>query len=185
MKISSLLILAIGFMISSSFTTVADQTLRADKTKSFLSYSANHSLHAWTGTSKKVDCLLIYDEETKTFKKVAVSTNVADFDSKNSSRDGHALEVLDAIKYPKVTFGSTVIEPAKDGKLKISGKLNFHGKAKDITFEADYKLTDKEINVSGGFPVSMTEFEVERPSFMLIKTDDILEIKFNIVFFKN
>jgi polyisoprenoid-binding protein YceI len=185
MKIISLLILAIGFMISSSFTTVVDQTLRADKSKSFLSYSANHALHAWTGTSKKVDCLLIFDADTKTFRKVAVSTNVADFDSANSSRDGHALEVLDAIKYPKVTFGSTAIEPLKEGKLKISGKLNFHGKAKDITFEADYKLTDKEINVSGGFPVSMTEFEVERPSFMLIKTDDILEIKFNIVFLKN
>jgi polyisoprenoid-binding protein YceI len=185
MKIISLLILAIGFMISSSFTTVVDQTLRADKSKSFLSYSANHALHAWTGTSKKVDCLLIFDADTKTFRKVAVSTNVADFDSANSSREGHALEVLDAIKYPKVTFGSTAIEPAKEGKLKISGKLNFHGKAKDITFEADYKLTDKEINVSGGFPVSMTEFEVERPSFMLIKTDDILEIKFNIVFLKN
>jgi polyisoprenoid-binding protein YceI len=185
MKIISLLILAIGFMISSSFTTVVDQTLRADKSKSFLSYSANHALHAWTGTSKKVDCLLIFDADTKTFRKVAVSTNVADFDSANSSRDGHALEVLDAIKYPKVTFGSTAIEPAKEGKLKISGKLNFHGKAKDITFEVDYKLTDKEINVSGGFPVSMTEFEVERPSFMLIKTDDILEIKFNIVFLKN
>jgi len=120
MKISSILILVLGFSISTSFTIVADQTLRADKTKSYLSYSANHSLHAWTGTSKKVDCLLIYDEETKTFKKVAVSTNVADFDSKNSSRDGHALEVLEAIKYPKVTFGSTAIEPAKDGKLKIS-----------------------------------------------------------------
>lgn len=185
MKISSLLILAIGFIISSSFTTVADQTLRADKTKSSLTYSANHTLHAWTGVSKKVDCLLIYDEETKAFKKVAVSTNVADFDSKNSSRDGHALEVLDAIKYPKVTFGSTAIEPLKEGKLKISGKLNFHGKSKDITFEADYSLKDKEINVIGGFPVSMTEFEVERPSFMLIKTDDILEIKFNVVFLKN
>lgn len=185
MKISSFLILAIGFFISSSFTTVADQTLRADKSKSFLSYSANHALHAWTGTSKKVDCLLIFDADTKTFKKVAVSTNVSDFDSKNSSRDGHALEVLDAIKYPKVTFGSTAIELIKDGKLKISGKLNFHGKVKDITFEADYKLTDKEINVSGGFPVSMTEFEVERPSFMLVKTDDILEIKFNVVFLKN
>ena len=73
----------------------------------------------------------------------------------------------------------------KDGKLKISGNLNFHGKAKDITFEADYKLTDKEINVSGGFPVSMTEFDVERPSLMLVKTDDILEIKFNVVFLKN
>lgn len=185
MKISSFLILAIGFFISSSFTTVADQTLRADKSKSFLSYSANHALHAWSGTSKKVDCLLIFDADTKTFRKVAVSTNVADFDSANSSRDSHALEVLDALKYPKVTFGSTAIELLKDGKLKISGKLNFHGKTKDITFEADYKLTDKEINVSGGFPVSMTEFEVERPSFMLVKTDDILEIKFNVVFLKN
>jgi polyisoprenoid-binding protein YceI len=185
MKIYSLLILTIGFMISLSFTTEVDQTLRADKSKSYLSYSANHSLHAWTGISKKVDCLLIFDTDTKTFRKVAVSTNVADFDSDNSSRDSHALEVLDAIKYPKVTFGSTAIESTKDGKLKISGKLNFHGKAKDITFEADYKFTDKEINVSGGFPVSMTEFEVERPSFMLIKTDDILEIKFNIVFLKN
>jgi polyisoprenoid-binding protein YceI len=184
MKISFFFFLGIGFIISSSFTW-ADQTLRADKSKSSLSYSANHSLHAWTGISKKVDCLLIFDSETKTFRKVAVSVNVSDFDSDNSSRDSHALEVLDAIKYPKVTFGSTSIEQEKEGKLKISGKLNFHGKAKDITFEADYKLTEKEIIVSGGFPVSMTEFDVERPSFMLIKTDDILEIKFNIVFLKN
>lgn len=184
MKISSLLILSLGFIISSSFTMV-DQTLRADKSKSFLSYSANHALHAWTGISKKVDCLLIFDDDTKTFRKVAVSTGVSDFDSDNSSRDSHALEVLDAIKYPKVTFGSTSIEQDKDGKLKISGKLNFHGKVKDITFEADFKLTDKEITVSGGFPVSMTAFDVERPSFMLVKTDDILEIKFNVVFLKN
>ncbi|MEY3323270.1 MAG: hypothetical protein RLZZ417_2853 [Bacteroidota bacterium] len=184
MKIVSFLILSLGFMFFSSFTFV-DQTLRADKSKSYLSYSANHALHAWTGTSKKVDCLLIYDGDTKTFKKVAVSTNVADFDSENSSRDSHGLEVLEAIKFPKVTFSSTLIEKLKEGKLKISGKLNFHGKSKDITFEGDYKLTDKELTVTGGFPVSMTEFEVERPSFMLVKTDDILEIKFGVVFPKN
>jgi len=184
MKVSAFLFLLLGFLISSSFTWV-DQTLRADKSRSYLTYSANHKLHAWSGTSKKVDCLLIFDGETKTFKKVAVSTNVADFDSENSSRDSHALEVLEAIKFPKVTFGSTSIEQVKEGKLKIGGKLTFHGKSKDITFEGDYKLTDKEITVTGGFPVSMTEFEVERPSFMLVKTDDILEIKFSVVFSKN
>ena len=117
MKIVSFLILSLGFMFFSSFALV-DQTLRADKSKSYLSYSANHALHAWTGTSKKVDCLLIYDGDTKTFKKVAVSTNVADFDSANSSRDSHGLEVLDAIKFPKVTFSSTLIEQQKEGKLK-------------------------------------------------------------------
>jgi polyisoprenoid-binding protein YceI len=178
------MVLLLGYMMSTSFTLV-DQTLRADKSKSFLSYDANHSLHAWSGVSKKVDCLLIYDGETKTFKKVAVSSSVADFDSGNSNRDSHALEVLDALKFPKVTFSSTQIEEPEEGKLKISGKLNFHGKSKDITFDATHKVSEKEITVNGGFPVSMTEFEVERPSFMLIKTDDILEIKFRMVFPKS
>jgi len=123
----------------------------------------------------------VYDGTTKSFRKVAVSAQVADFDSENANRDSHALEVLEAIRFPKVTFSSTSI--AQDGdKLVISGKLNFHGKPQDITFTGEAKVTAKGIEVQGTFPVSMKKFDVEPPSFMLMATEDTLKISFAVYF---
>ncbi|ERM81651.1 hypothetical protein P872_19720 [Rhodonellum psychrophilum GCM71 = DSM 17998] len=155
--------------------------LKSNKEESTLSYTANHSLHDWTGVNSVPDCIIVYDESTGKIQKVAVSARVADFDSQNSSRDAHALEVLEAIKYPKVQFVSTEITDHQ-GELIVHGNLIFHGIAKPVTFEASKTIKNKKLSVDGEFPVSLEEFMVERPSFMMIKTDDQLKMKFHLSF---
>jgi polyisoprenoid-binding protein YceI len=171
----------ITYFIISFFAFQDLVSLKSNKEDSTLSYSANHSLHDWTGVNKATDCVIVLDESGKTIQKVAVSARVADFDSQNSSRDAHALEVLEAIKFPKVQFVSTQIIDHKDG-LTVIGNLNFHGISKPVKFEASKKITQNMLVVEGEFPVSMEAFKVERPSFMMIKTDDNLNISFHLSF---
>ena len=83
-----------------------------------------HPLHEWTGTSRAVNCIIIYNPTNDKIETAAVSIALSSFDSKNANRDSHALEVLEAIKYPTVKFTSQTIR--EDGNtLYRRRKSNF------------------------------------------------------------
>ena len=50
---------------------------------------------------------------------------VRDFDSKNSNRDNNALEILQVLKFPKLSFSNEI--DLEDNTLDFLGGLNFHG----------------------------------------------------------
>jgi polyisoprenoid-binding protein YceI len=153
----------------------------ADKGDSFLRYNLSHPMHESIGTSKDFICNAYYDNVAKQINKIAIAATVASFDSKNSSRDSHALEVLEAIKYPKVTFVSTSIKD-NGNELIINGELNFHGVKRDITIKADQSKSASEITLKGDFYVSLDKHKVEKPSMMGVAVDDNLHMDFKIKF---
>ncbi len=161
---------------------VEKRNIKADKAKSYLTYKAVHSLHAWEGKNTNTDCLIIYNTESSTVEKVAVSAKVADFDSGNSSRDSHAIEVLDAIKYPKITFVSTKIAAAGKDNFRVTGDLTFHNITKTISFDAKQTKTSSKLIAEGKFTVLMTDYKIERPTLMFIPTNDEMDISLYMVF---
>ena len=70
-----------------------------DSEKSSLSYDAKHFLHAWSGVNDNISGVIVYDKE---ISKIAIAAKVVDFDSGNSNRDAHSLEVLEVFKFPMV-----------------------------------------------------------------------------------
>jgi polyisoprenoid-binding protein YceI len=70
----------------------------------------------------------------------------------------------------------------KDTLLAVKGNLTFHGVTKPVAFAAVRKDVGTSTTVQGSFTVSLTEFGVERPSFMMVKTEDNLEIELKMVF---
>lgn len=178
MKIS-LMIVGLALGIAAVMPSVS---MKSKKEASSISYSAHHSLHDWTGINKDVNAVVILDDLAQKVEKVAVSALVAGFDSENSSRDSHALEVLESIKYPKVQFVSTSITQNEE-VLDVKGNLTFHGMTKPVQFKGKFKKQQNGIVVEGEFPVSLEEYKVERPSFMLVKTDDQITISFHHEFY--
>ena len=163
-------------------SSMAKRKLIADKASSTLTYSAKHPLHKWDGVSKDVNCAVIYNDDTKQPENVAVSVKVTSFDSNNNNRDSHAIEVLEGIKYPNVTFVSSDIKAGEGGALTIAGTLTFHGVAKPVTFQATRKDAAGKMTITGEFPVSLTTHNIERPSLLGLKTDDDMTLRFNVVF---
>ena len=172
---------AIGILFAFGIPT-AKRKVMADKTLSTVTYAAKHPLHSWEGVSHTVNCAMIYDDEKKQPESVAVSLKVASFDSDNNNRDSHAMEVLEGLKYPNVTFTSSDIKAGENGALTAKGTLNFHGVAKPVTLQATRKEEGGKITLIGEFPVSMTDYNIERPSLMGLKTEDGMVLRFNVVF---
>ena len=133
-------------------------------------------------TSKEAFCNIEVDLGTKTIKQVSVQVDVTSFNSGNSSRDSHAMEVIDALSFPDARFTSSNIIQKGDS-LKVSGKLTFHGITKDIVISAATKWSNNKLVVNGNFDVSLTAFNVERPSLLLIPVKDILKFSLTQVFY--
>jgi len=167
----------------SIFTVIGQTVVKygADKTKSYVTYSMSHPMHDWDGTSKDVISVLLFNTETKNIDKVAVSIPVSTFDSQNANRDSHMIEVVEGIKYPAITFSSTLIK-SDNSKLTVTGNLTFHSVSKPVTFDAVSKISDTEIEVTGSFSVKMSEYKIENPSLMGIATTDDIGLKFYAVY---
>lgn len=161
---------------------LAKRKVMADKALSTVSYAAKHPLHNWEGVSRDVNCAMMYNDETKQPENIAVSIKVASFDSNNNNRDSHAVEAMEGIKYPNVTFVSSDIKGGDNSSLTANGTLIFHGVAKPVTLQATRKDTGGKMTLTGEFPVNMTDHKIERPSLMGLKTEDAMILRFNVVF---
>lgn len=162
--------------------TSVGKKLIADKKNSTVTYTMHHPLHTWDGVSHEVNCALMYQEASKTIESVAVAIKVASFDSQDANRDSHAMEVLDGIRYPNVTFVSQQIQPNTDGTLTATGKLTFHGITKPTTMVCTQKVDKSSLTVTGAFEIKMTDFNIEQPSLLGMKTDDPIKINFTAYF---
>lgn len=62
------------------------------------------------------------------------TVEVASVDTGDENRDGHlqAPELFDAAQFPEISFTSTAVDTAPDGKLKLAGDITIRGITKPI-----------------------------------------------------
>ena len=173
--VSLLLLLAVA---ASSGQTKA---VEAIKDESSITYRINHTLHHIEATSKDGWFRVEVDPAKKEIKSVTAQVDVMTFDSGNSNRDSHAMEVVESIKYPDVTFASSSVTQNGDS-LSVAGKLTFHGVTKDIVMTGVTKWSQNKLDVQGGFEVSITAFKIERPALLMIPVDDALKFALHAAF---
>ena len=113
-------LIIISFLFLATISTAQTKKIQADKKESSITYQLTHPLHEIESTSKEVNCWTDLDAAKKEITHSYVQIDVTTFNSGNSNRDSHAMEVIDAISYPKVKFTSTSITKNND-KLKITG----------------------------------------------------------------
>ena len=151
------------------------------KEESSITYRMDHTLHHIEATSKDGWFRVEVDPAKKEIKSVSAQVDVMTFDSGNSNRDSHAMEVIESIKYPDVTFASTAVTQNADSII-VSGKLTFHGIKQDVLMRGVVTWAQNKLNVEGGFVVSLTAFKVERPSLLLVPVDDALRFSLKAAF---
>ncbi len=148
---------------------------------SFINYDADHFLHAWSGTNNSIKGIITGNKNE--YQKIAIAMLVRDFDSKNSNRDNNALEILEVLKFPKIEFFSDEME-INNNKLFIKGEMSFHGIGIKKLIEADADFKDNKLILSGNFNIILSDFRIDRPSFMMKKMDDLIRISYELHFTK-
>jgi len=180
MKKQIIVLLLIFSVINSSFNW-AGRKIAADKASSSITYSMTHPMHDWEGVSKDVNCVIVYNDESKQIEQVAAALKVDSFDSGNSNRDSHAIEAMEGVKFPKVSFSSSNVKQ-EGTAITATGNLTFHGISKPITIKGNAKESGGKLTIDADFNFLLTDFKVERPSLFGVKTDDLVKMKLKVVF---
>ncbi len=169
-------------ILSSSISLHMDKKkINVNKAESNLQYGLTHPLHSFDAKAKDFKCVIAFNEENKTIEAVAVVIQIRDFDSENSNRDSHVIEVLEALKFPSVTFTCNEINYTGNS-ITANGKLNFHGVSKPFTLIAEQKMENTKLILTGNFNVDMTEFGVDPPGLMGLKTEKDIKLGYKMTF---
>ena len=170
--------LLIILLLNSAFSS----DLSVDTTYSYIKYIGNHPLHSWTGISKDIDFKLDCNIDDCI---ISVSTPLEKFNSGNDSRDSNMLYYTEALSYPRVSFQSNSFKFNEeiDKSININGTLNFHGIDKKIPLKIVLNNQNDELWATCDFNFNLDLFNIERPSLLMIKIDNSIEIetKFKLI----
>src|SRR5215469_6025979 len=87
-------------------------------------------------------------------------------------------EVLDSIRFPKITFESSHAEPDREGKIRIEGRLSLHGVTKPVSVA----VQAENGRYIGSFALKQSDYGISPVSIAggTVKVKDELTIEFDI-----
>ncbi|MGB2869235.1 MAG: YceI family protein [Bacteroidota bacterium] len=177
----SILSILLSLLFILALSHAQEKIVSSVKGESSAKYHMSHALHEIEAISHDIVYTASIDTSAKTIKSVTAKVDVTTFDSGNSNRDSHAMEVIDVLSYPEVTYASTAVVSSHD-TLTVEGKLTFHGVTRSISSLAVSQWSDKRLVVDATFPISLTDFKIERPSLLFIPVSDTLRFSLEAVF---
>jgi len=119
----------------------ADYTIDSKGAHASINFRVKHLGFSWlTGRFDTFTGTFSYDAKAPEAAKVSVEIDTASVSSNHAERDKHLRDAdfLDVAKFPKATFVSKKVEPAGDGKAKVTGDLTLRGVTKEIVLDAEY-----------------------------------------------
>ncbi len=156
-----------------------------------LTVSGTSTLHDWDMKSAQGTC-----EANFTFNNAGALTGVSGLSfatraealkSGHGAMDKNAYKALKTEKYASISYvaSSATVSPAGGSEftVKSTGKLSIAGATVDAEVTATCKVNaDKSVTVVGAKKISMKDFNVVPPSFMLgtIKTGNDITLKFDL-----
>jgi polyisoprenoid-binding protein YceI len=135
-KIALVVALAAGLVTTSA--TAQTPAWQIDSAHSAAQFSVKHMMVSTVrGQFSKLSGTIAWDGKTFTTASVDIAIEAASIDTREAKRDEHlrSADFFDVAKFPTVTFKSTRIEPAGDGKLKMAGDLTLRGVTRPVVFE--------------------------------------------------
>ena len=133
-----------------------------------------------------MDFMLDVDNVERSSLRIVVDPTT--FSSGNGIRDTNARRtVFETRQFPEIIFDLQTVNSSAatlaDGgtvDLTLQGELAMHGVTNPLEIPASLTRLGNKVTAQGQFEVSLTSFEMSRPSFLVWTIDDIVIIRFTI-----
>ena len=160
-----------------------------------LTLAGTSTLHDWTMTAHSFACSAVFvnsGDNLSALNALAFSLPVHNLKSEHGGMNDNAYDVLKADTYKDIIFRltSATVTPSGGGKCQIAahGNLTIAGVTKSIALNASgTRNADGSITITGSVPLALSQFNIERPSFMLgtMKVGDALKLTYNLTLVKS
>jgi len=165
-----ILILIVLFL---SLTSAQNYEIKGAQVK----YYGSHIFGDWIGISNDLNGSIFYDKNNSNHK-AELQVALRSLDSRNSNRDSNMLTYTEALDFPEIKFKSIKIIMDGDA-VKIEGELSFHGVTNTINSIAKINILDG-LEVDGTFLINLNDYNIDPPTLMFIRIDDIIKIEYSI-----
>jgi hypothetical protein len=112
-----------------------------------------------------------------------VTAPVKSFDSGNTSRDQHMLQVTRGAEFPVVSVRLRIPQAALDGAtLDCDLEVQFAGNTAHYEHVAFQQAKDGAIrHITGTVPATLTDFKIPPPSFLTVPIKNAIPVKVDLV----
>jgi polyisoprenoid-binding protein YceI len=131
------------------------------------------------------------DNQLQSVNAINVVLPVQNLKGEKDGLNENAYEALNSEKYPNIVFKMTSgkVTPSGGNKYQLTaqGNLTLAGVTKSVTLSATAVVNaDGSISTSGSVPLKLSDFNIDRPSFMLgtMKVGDAFTLNYSLVYVK-
>lgn len=127
-------------------TAPAPGTWKVDPVHTTVGFRIKHLNASWFhGRFNEASGTLVYDPENPAASSISLEIAAASVDTNHTDRDDHLrnADFFNAKVHPKISFKSSSVAAAGEGKLKVKGTLALHGVEKEIVVDAEFTGTGK------------------------------------------
>ena len=151
--------------------------------KGDVEFTVRHSVNPVKGV-----CGDVFIEQIKLKKEPNLSLaapfvivcDVAQMNTGNKARDADLRKALRFPEYKKLTLELVSLEK-KQNKYQISGVITIGGVKQNYKSLASISKVSSQINATGRFSLKLSDFDIERPSYLFFKVKDTVEIKYHFI----
>ena len=153
-----------------------------------IQFESKAPLETVTGTTDKVSGMISLDPaDLGAGVSAAISVDAASIKTGNGMRDGHMRDNhLQTKEFPEIKFTldnfalEGALQPGVARSCTVTGEFALHGVTHTISLpvEVTYIPSDtvKKIRVAGHFSVSLADYNIPRPQFLVMRLDDVQKI---------
>jgi len=144
--------------------------------QSTLTYRVSHPLHQVEGVSHAARGKGVCHAGQCDF---LIAAPVRSFDSKDSNRDLHMLQVVRGGEFPMITVRSRLPEDASgSATIHVDLEVQFAGQTivyKQVSFEQTTQ--GNEIRISGTIPATLSDFKIDPPSLLTLPVKNEIPVR--------
>lgn len=164
---------AFGLLVPAVFFGADNQWVLQQST---LTYHVSHPLHQIDGVSHAARGKGVCHAGQCDF---LVAVPVKSFDSGDSNRDLHMIQVARGAQFPMVTVRFRLPEDAGSSTtIHADLEIEFAGQTvqyKQVTFQ--HAAQGNEARISGTIPATLTDFKIDPPSLLAIPTKNEIPVR--------
>jgi len=170
-------LISLGLVLGSFLLPQLSNAQKLAQKTTTITISGTSPMHDWTmkGSTSTFTGTLAGNVINNVSLTVPVKTLTAE---KGKTMEKKAYEALKFDKAPNVTFTASSINI---GKSNVIGKLTIAGTARNVSFPVSIVKKGEAYIIDGTETIKLSEFGMERPGFLGIKTGDVVTVKVNVV----
>src|ERR1035441_1351842 len=147
--------------------------------QSTLTYHVSHPLHQSEGVSRAARGKGVCHDGQCDF---LIAVPVKSFDSGDSNRDLHMIQVTRGAEFPMVTVRTHLPESASTSTtIKADLEIQFAGQTVHYS-QVPFQLTPqgKEMRITGTIPATLTDFKIDPPSLLAISVKNEIPVRLDM-----